>query len=129
MHNRSALYATQRIVERIEAYASATGKQVLYVLSFPAGSIARRIEEGKRWDQSFVDFMNRRNLPCVDLMEAHMEDFAQYKIGLKDYLAQYFIGHYNPRGNLFCAHALKDRVVEMLNPKPIAYRNDPEVLP
>ena len=73
--------------------------------------------------------MNRRNLPYVDLMEAHVEDFAKYKIGLKEYLAQYFIGHYNPLGNLFCAHALKKSLVDMLDPKPIPYRHDPEVLP
>ncbi|MGD8499386.1 MAG: SGNH/GDSL hydrolase family protein, partial [Phycisphaerales bacterium] len=73
---QSALFATQRIVEKIEAYARANDKKILYVLSFPATSIARRIREGRRWDQPFVDFLKRNNLPFVDMMEAHLRDFV-----------------------------------------------------
>ena len=129
LQNQSALFATQKIVEKIEAYAKANGKNVLYVLSFPPTSVARRINEGKRWDQPFVDFLNDRRLPVIDLMEAHLKDYAKYKISVKDYLEQYFIGHYNPRGNLFCAFALKDRLVEMLTPKPLPYQENANVLP
>jgi hypothetical protein len=125
---QSALFATQRIVEKIEAYARANDKKILYVLSFPATSIARRIREGRRWDQPFVDFLKRNNLPFVDMMEAHLRDFVKYKIDIKDYLAQYYIGHYNPRGNLFCAFALKDALVQMLDPKPIPYRKNPALM-
>jgi len=31
-------------------------------------------------------------------------------------------GHYNPRGNRFFAYALKDRTLELLNPKPLPIR-------
>ena len=48
---------------------------------------------------------------------------------MKEYLAQYFIGHYNPRGNHFCAFALKDRLVQLLDPKPVPYREVSAVLP
>ncbi len=129
IQNQAALFSTQKIVEKIEAYAQANGKKVLYVLSYPATTIARRIREGKRWDQSFVDFLQKRNLPYVDLMEAHLADYAKYKVSAKEYLEQYFIGHYTPRGNLFCAFALKDKLLEMLEPKPMAYRPNPDILP
>ena len=36
---------------------------------------------------------------------------------------RYFIGHYNPLGNHMCAFAIKDKLVEMLEPKPIPYRH------
>jgi hypothetical protein len=61
-------------------------------------------------------------LPVVDLAEAHEADFTHYKGDLKDYLAQFFIGHYNPRGNFFCANAIMTKLVEMLDPKPVPYR-------
>ena len=128
LQSQSALFATQKIVEKTEAYAKANGKKVLYVLSFPATSIARRINEGNRWDQSFVNFLDEKKLPYVDLMEAHIKDYAQYKISVKDYLKQYFIGHYNPKGNLFCAFAIKDRLRALLDPAPLPYRKDPRVL-
>lgn len=127
--NQSALFSTEKIVEKTEEYARANGKKVLYVLSFPARTIARRITEGRRWDQSFVDFLERNNLPYVDLMEAHLHDYAKYKIGVREYLEQYFIGHYNPLGNLFCAFAVKDKLIEFLDPKPIPYRDNPQILP
>ena len=37
-------------------------------------------------------------------------------------MKQYFIGHYNPRGNHFFAYSIKDKVVGWLDPKPITYR-------
>jgi hypothetical protein len=37
-------------------------------------------------------------------------------------MKQYFIGHYNPRGNHFFAYSIKQKVVEWLDPRPITYR-------
>lgn len=122
LHNKASLFATEWIVGQIENYAASRNKKVLYILSYPAASIAEYIEEGKRWDQPFVDFLKEKNLPFVDLAEEHRQDYANYKIGIKDYLSQYFVGHYNPRGNFFCAFAIKNAVVSMLNPKPVPYK-------
>jgi hypothetical protein len=55
-------------------------------------------------------------------MEAHAIDFSQYKLEMKDYINKYFIGHYNPRGNFFCAYAIKDKLIEMIDPKPFPYK-------
>ena len=41
---------------------------------------------------------------------------------LDEYLSRYYVGHYNPLGNVFQAFAIKDALVEMLEPKPIPYR-------
>ena len=128
LQTQSALFSTQKIIEKIEAYGHANGKRILYVLSFPATTIAKRMKEGTRWDQPFVDFLRRRRLPYVDMMDAHLADFEKYKISAKEYLTQYFIGHYNPRGNQFCAFALKNKLLEMLDPKPVPYRRAPSVL-
>ena len=121
---RAALLSSQKIVEKIEIWAKRNGKKVLYVLSFPPTSIAQRIKEGTRWDQPFVDFLKAKQLPVVDLMEEHLADFDKYKIGAREYLAQYFIGHYTPRGNQFCAFALKDQLVSRLDPKPLPYQTE-----
>ena len=56
-------------------------------------------------------------------------DVRAQSIDVKEYLAQYFIGHYNPRGNHFCAFALKNQLVQLLDPKPVPYREAPTVLP
>ena len=122
LHIKASLTSSMYIVEKAEQFAAQNNKKILWVLSFPAGSIAKYLNEGKRWDQPFVDFMKSKNLPMIDLMEAHVKEFENYKKSPKEYLAKYYIGHYNPMGNTFCAFTLKDKIVEMLNPKPLPYR-------
>lgn len=121
LYTKAAIFASMRIVEKIEKFADTNGKKVLYVLSFCSDNIARKIEDGHRFDQEFVDFLQRKGLPYVDMMEAHIADYAQFKTGVKDYLKRYYIGHYNPLGNFFLAFAIKGRLVKMLRPKPISY--------
>ncbi len=122
LYKRAAIFASIRIVEKVEEFAAANGKRVLYVLSFRSNSIAKRIGEGYRFDQEFVDFLQSKRLPYVDLMEAHTAEFAQFKTSIEEYLKRYYIGHYNPLGNFFQAFAIKDKLVGMLKPKPISYR-------
>ena len=122
LHIKAALFASEKIVEKIENFAQQHNKKVLYVLSFPPNSVARYLQEGKRWDQPFADFLKKKNLPVVDLLEAHKKDYSAFNIDIKTYLNRYYIGHYNPTGNHFCAFALKEKLVEMLDPKPVPYR-------
>jgi len=127
-YTRSALYATMRILELVERFASQEKRQVLYVLSCGAKRIRRFVKEGKRFDSSLAEFVHQRGLNCVDLLDAHVNDLG--KADLETYLARHFVvaykpgknaGHYTPQGNLFCAFALKDKLVQMLQPPPPAY--------
>jgi hypothetical protein len=124
LHHQAAYFATERIVEKVEAFAAEKKKKVLYVLSYSPQFIARTVTEGIRPDQGFVDFLKAKNLPVVDLLTAHAEEFTHYKGTVTEYLKKYFVGHYNPRGNQFTALAIKDRLVAMMTPKPAPYRAD-----
>lgn len=128
LHQLAAYFSTQRIVEKLEEYARKHEKKVLYILSYPAQFIARTEKEGQRPDQPFVDFMRQKELPFVDLLQLHLNEFSGSKLSIRDYLKQYFVGHYNPLGNFFTAHAIKDRLREMLTPGPLPYRPDPNVM-
>jgi hypothetical protein len=123
IYTKAAIFATMRIVEKVEKYAAEHDKKVLYVLSYDSDPVKKAIQEGTRFDQEFVDFLNRKKLPYVDLMEAHLKDFAKFSISCDEYAERYWIGHYNPRGNFFEAFAIKPKLVEMLEPKPIPYSN------
>jgi len=122
LHHQSAYFSTQKIVEKIDAFAKAQNKKVMFVLSYSPKSVTRFAKEGVRADQPFVDFMKQRGQPFIDLMKDHMDDFAQYRSDIKDYVAKHWVGHYNPRGNQFCAFAILPKLVELLNPKPMSYR-------
>lgn len=118
---RPAIFASTKIVQRVQEFARENNKQVLFVLSFGVYNLKQFIETGKRFDQAMVDYLHQQQLPYVDLMQAHAADAARFKGTANEALARYFIGHYNPLGNLFCAFAMKDALVKMLDPKPAAY--------
>ena len=43
-----------------------------------------------------------------------------------EYMSQYLVDgaiHYNPRGNHFFAYAFKDRLLKLLDPKPVTYQD------
>ncbi len=123
-HQECALFSTEKIIEKIEQFAAEYNKKILYVLSYPADYIAKAHEENCRWDQGIIDFINSKNLPLVDLGQVHLNEFKQFSINLEDYLKKYYIGHYNPLGNMFCAQAIQGNLAEMLDPEPIPYNSD-----
>ncbi|MGE3809698.1 MAG: hypothetical protein AB7K24_33955 [Gemmataceae bacterium] len=92
---------------------------------YSARAIAQSIKTGVRLDQEFVDYLKEAKLPYVDLLQAHATDAAQFKGTPEEALARYFVGrngHYNPLGNHFCAFALKNPLVRLLDPKSPAYK-------
>lgn len=117
----AGLYASRRIVEKVEAYAAEHHKKVLYVLSYGNKVFRNAQRTGRRFDQSFVDFMNAKQLSYVDLMQAHAEDFAERSLDVDQYVKRYWIGHYSPSGNFFAAMAMREKLVAMLDPKPLSY--------
>jgi hypothetical protein len=123
-HRECALFSTQIIIEKIEQFAKNNNKKVLFVLSYPAGYLAEAYEKNQRWDQSIIDFIHSKNLPLVDLGQAHFNEFEEFNIELKEYLSKYFIGHYNPLGNMFCAQAITNKLVEVMEPKPVSYNKN-----
>lgn len=120
-HKRCALFSTKKIIEKITTYCANNDKKLLFVLSYPAKYIAASHTSGNRWDQELVDFINEKGLPCIDLYKSHINEFSQYNIEMTDYLKKYFIGHYNPLGNFFCAQAIREKLIDSLNPKPRPY--------
>lgn len=122
LHAEAALYASRRILELVETFCEDTDRKLLVVLSHSRGGVGETLSGKPRWDQSFLDYLKTRKYPWIDLREAHVADFAQYKGDVPTYLQRYYIGHYSPAGNFFCAMALKQGIVNWLEPRPLPYR-------
>jgi len=116
LHTRGALQSTMQVVDWVDEFAMQNKKQVLYVLSF------RNFHDGPRYDQPFLDFLDHKKVNYIDLMKAHNEEFRHFSGSVEEYTSLYWNGHYNPHGNFFTAHAIRDKVIGMLNPKPPAYQ-------
>lgn len=126
IHNAYALKSSEYIIARIKKMCQETGKKFIVVLSYAAPDLAD-ILAGKRFDQSLVDFIQKENIPLVDMGMCHKDEFLKYNLTIVDYIKLYYIygiGHYNPKGNHFCAFCVKDTLVKNLDPKPDPYRED-----
>ena len=74
-----------------------------------------------------MDYLASEKFDYFDMNEVHLRDLKKFNLPYEEYLKQYFIGHYSPRGNHFFAYSIKDTVVNWLDPKPITYRKpDPQ---
>jgi hypothetical protein len=116
------LRAGIKVIEKVRAFARANNKKLMILLSYDSGAIGAACRGLPRPDQSIVDFLKAGDVPFVDGLQKHVEDFQAFKLSAKDYVSRYYIGHYNPQGNHFFAFAIKDPVVAWLDPKPPAYR-------
>ena len=125
--DRYSLRATQFVLAKTQDFARQNGKKLLVVLFDPYRVMAELQRGGTRFDQGIVDYLKAGKFNYFDMNEVQLRDFQNDKLPYDDYLKQYFIGHYNPRGNHFFAYSIKDTVVNWLEPKPITYRNpDPQ---
>lgn len=129
VHTEYALRVGMRVIEKARAYAGSQRKKLMVLLSFGAHSVAAACEGRPRFDQSVVNFLRERGIPFADVLEKHAEDFRSFKISPQEYADRFYIGHYSPKGNHFFAFAVKDAIVNWLDPKPLAYRKGSETIP
>lgn len=119
---QESVYATMRTVGKVREYAEKQGKKVLYILTYASSEIKKKLETGERFDQSVLDYLDENDLPYVDLMEVMIRDYQNYSISFDDYQKLHYIGHVSPRGNQFIAYQIKDKLVEIMDPKPVPYQ-------
>lgn len=118
-----AFAASRSILDRAAEFARSQGKQLMVVLQCPM-VLRQLVETGRRYDQPIADHLQASGLRTFDMNLVHVEDFKQFNLDFDAYMGRYFAGHYTPAGNHFFAYAIKDTIVDWLEPKPIPYRTD-----
>lgn len=122
VHTTAALFATRTILRWTEQFVAQTGKRLLVVLSFSQANLRAYLEGKPRFDQELVDWLQNKPYPVIDMREAFRAEFAKSKQAPAAFLKPYYNGHHTPAGNFFTAWALKDPLVQWLDPKPLPYR-------
>ena len=128
--NRYGQRAAIFTLGKVRAFTHSTGKTLLVVLNYTArtdhfrGSVAAW--DGMRRDQEILDHLSASGVPLFDMNAVHQHDYQQAGGPYHEYMSQYMVGgdgHYNPRGNHFFAYALKDKLLGLLDPKPLPYQD------
>jgi len=122
VHTEAALFATRNVIEMAEKFANENNKKLMVLLSFGKRHVVEALEEKPLFDQTFVDWLKTKNIPNIDLRNAFKAEYANSKLSADEFMDPYYIGHHTPLGNFFFAWAIKDRLVEWLDPKPLPYQ-------
>ena len=129
LKNKYSFEATKYILKKTDEFCKANGKQLLLVHFDPTNVFRAMVNGEKRYDQEMIDFINNNGYAYFDMNKVHLDDFKKFNLSLDEYMDRYFIGHYNPSGNHFFAYAIKDKIVDWLDPKPITYlQNDDKLI-
>lgn len=124
LKNKYAFEATKHILKKSDTFCKAHGKELLLVHFDPNNVFKSMVRGESRYDQEIVDFIKSNGYRFFDMNEVHLKDFKNFNLSLDEYMKRYFNGHYTPSGNHFFAYAIKDALVDWLNPKPITYQQD-----
>jgi len=128
LKNKYSFAATKYILGKTKEFCRKHNKNLLLIHFDPYGVLRPMIRGEARYDQEIVDYIEENDFKFFDMNHVHVGDFKKFKIPLDEYMQRYFIGHYNPSGNHFFAYALKDTLVDWLDPKPIIYQQGDEKL-
>jgi hypothetical protein len=122
--------ATNHILDKARAHTKVSNKKLLVVLNFTARqdySVKDPLVpyEGVRYDQEILDHLAGEGFDYFDMNEVHQREYAQTTGSYSEYMRRYLVdgGHYNPRGNHFFAYSIKNKLLEMLAPKPLPYQD------
>lgn len=116
--------STLHVMEALHAFATQNGRRVMVALSYGTRAALRACEGAPKLaaDVALLQWLQDRGIPTFDALDAHVADFAQFRVPAAAYLKRLYNGHYSPAGNQFFAFALKRALVEWLDPKPMAYQ-------
>lgn len=136
LHHDYATRAGSKILERLNQELHSQEKRIMVLLSYPMGAVWHHCAGQTTHDPNFVDwhpqeirdFLTARQIPYVDTVLKHVAEHRQFQMDAKAYVDRYYIGHYNPTGNHFFAYAVKDELVNWLDPKPPAYQQANDTL-
>jgi hypothetical protein len=114
--------ATKAILRKARAFTDEHDKQLMVILLDPYRVTRALLAGGSRYDQEIVDFLDENGFRVFDMNLVHVEDYKSFNLTVDEYFQRYFTGHYSPAGNHFFAYAIKDHLVDWLDPKPLPYR-------
>ena len=120
--DRYSIAATKVILSKTKEFADRNDKRLLVVLFDPSRVMKPLVEGKARYDQAIVDFLREHQFRYFDMNLVHVEDYKSFRIPFDQYMKRYFIGHYSPAGNHFFAYAIKDTIIDWLDPKPVTYQ-------
>lgn len=121
LHWEVGLRSAIHVVKLWRQFCQREKRRYLIATCYDVELLGLQLRGKKRADQLLIDWIKNERIPLFDAGASHTIDFKLYRCDPKTYMDQYYIGHYNPRGNFFFASGMKEELLKVLDPKPILY--------
>ena len=130
LHITYGVRSTMFIVDKFQKWADAHGRKLMILLSYDVPAVQKYLKTGERFDADFVRFLKRDKYTYVDTLAKTSLEFKAFKGSINEFCHRFYVaragaqvfGHYNPYGNFWFAYAIREELVNWLNPKPPAFR-------
>ena len=123
LYTRCAIETSIYTVKKAVDFADKKNKKLMIVLSYGQPNFEIFLKTGQRFDTKFIKFLEDNNVLYVDSLAKHAAEFKNFSIPVEKYSRRFYnIAHHTPLGNHFFAYAIKDEVVNWLDPKPPTYQ-------
>jgi len=131
LHTVYGIRSTMHIIDCLRDWCAANNRKLMIQLSYDVPSVKGYLETGDRWDREMVEYLEQHDEPYVDALQAAAAEYHDnFKCSIDEFIARHYIGragaqvfgHYNSYGNFWYAFAVRQALVDWLDPKPVAYR-------
>jgi hypothetical protein len=130
LHITYGLKSTMYIIDQLRSWARDNDRKVMVLLSYDTPQVEEYLESGERFDEDLLNYLDSEEVPYVDALEKSRQDYQDFSVPAQEYLKRFYIaragaqvfGHYNPYGNFWFAFAVKNGLVDWLDPNPPSYR-------
>lgn len=130
LHLAYGTRSTMFILDKLLAWSRKERRNVLVMLSYDVPAVMAYLRDGSRPDEAILKFLKARKIPYIDALKKAGEEYKAYRLSIPKFLERFYIaragaqvfGHYSPAGNFWFAHAVRQDLVDWLDPKPPAYR-------
>jgi hypothetical protein len=122
--------ATNYTLDKAMSFAQSTNKRLVVVLNYTARSdyFGNTVAQynGVRNDREILQHLVAKGFDYFDMNEVHQREYETTTGSFSQYMSRYHVGgtgHYNPRGNHFFAYSIKDKLLDLLCPRPLPYQD------
>lgn len=130
LHDTYGFRSTMYLLDKLSAWASQEGRNLMVMLTYDVPAVTEFIKNGSRKDGAVIDYLEKKNIKYIDALDKAGSEYKKYNLDIDNFLNEFYVGrlgaqvfgHYNPKGNFWLAEAIKEEVLNWLEPRPPAYR-------
>jgi hypothetical protein len=130
LHVAYGIRSTMFVVDKFRKWCRANNRKLMILLSYDVPTLQTYVKRGTRFDAEFVQFLDREMYPHIDTLPTFGAEARLFKGSVEQFCERLYVeragaqvfGHYNPCGNVCFANAIRQGLIDWLDPKPLSYR-------